>query len=77
MVGRMGRSLVRALVRWMGLVVRTTTVLMITGAVTVGAFIAVVVITEGTFSLEDLERFFDDILGNNAPKAAGSSGPSP
>lgn len=72
MVKRMGRSLVRALVRWMGLVVRTTTVLMITGAVTVGAFIAVVVITEGTFSLEDLERFFDDILGNNAPKAAGS-----
>jgi hypothetical protein len=45
---------------------------MITGAVTLGAFIAVVVITEGTFSLEDLERFFDDILGNNAPKAAGS-----
>ena len=71
MVGRMGRSLVRALVRWMGLVVRTTTVLMITGAVTVGAFIAVVVITEGTFSLEDLEQFFDDILGNNAPKAPG------
>ena len=72
MVKRMGRYLVLALVRWMGLVVRTTTVLMITGAVTVGAFIAVVVITEGTFSLEDLERFFDDILGNNAPKAAGS-----
>lgn len=72
MVRRMGRSLVRAFVRWMGVVVRTTTVLMITGAVTVGAFIAVVVITEGTFSLEDLERFFDDILGNNAPKAAGS-----
>ena len=72
MVRRMGRYLVQAFVGWLGLVVRTTIVLMITGAVTLGALIAVVVITEGTFSLEDLERFFDDILGNNAPKAPES-----
>ena len=68
MVGRTGRYLLHAFLGWMGLVVRTTTVLMITGAVTLGALIAVVVITEGTFSLDDLERFFDDILGNNAPE---------
>ena len=68
MVGRVWRYLIQLLVGWVGLVVRTTTVLMITGAVTLGAFIAIVVITEGTFSLDDLERFFDDILGNNAPE---------
>ncbi len=68
MVGRVWRYLVQALLGWVSLVVRTTTVLVITGAVSLGALIAVVVITEGTFSLEDLERFFDDILGNNAPK---------
>ena len=67
LAARAGMSIVRALARWLELIVNTVTVMVVTAAVGLGILVIGILFAGGTITGDDFTNFWNDLTGKNAP----------